>query len=308
MVEGSTRQPLAECQGNLGPSSKGEYKRQGALKNTLHRPATRPVGSAVRKLHEDRLRHRAPKGIQSKSPDFGYYPQPDIVVYADYHNEIEGSQSRPLSHHQRQAGSERTNPTHDPAVEDTAGDTPGHASHGSPEGNESNDPEDQPNPGEVAQDDAHTTHRRQYQQPAVNTVRDDPFFSDELFNGMLNGQPDNNHVGSMYTRSHQREIDEYYRRVTGLRPGLDPESDTLQNPIPLSAQQYTTSNIPGAPAHGSNAPPVAQASTGTLRLGRASRNDLDFGDITDWNSAWESFVNDHDSKPLLRGHYPDENK
>lgn len=305
---GLTRQPLAECQGNLQSSSKGEHKRQGALTNTPHCPAKRPVGSAVQKINQNCLRRHAAKGTQKKSADFGYYPQPDIVVYASYYNAIGGSQSRPSSHRQRQAGSERTNPTLNPIVEDTAGDTHGSVSHGASEGNGSNDSGNQRNPGEMVQNDAHTERRGQYQQPAVNNVRDDPFFSDELFNGMLNGQPDNNHVGSMYTRSHQREIDEYYLRVTGPRPGVEPESNPPENPVPSAVQQQTTQNIPGARVHGGNGPPVAQAPTGALRLARASTNDLDFGDITDWNSAWSSFVNDHDSEPLLRGHYPDEHK
>ena len=306
---GSTRQPLAECQGNLQPSSKGEYKRQGSLAKTSRRPDTRPVGSAVIKLHKDRLRRRATKSTQNKSPGFGYYPQPDITVYANYYSALNAAgepKPRPSSHRQRQAGSERINPTLNPTVEDTAGDTLGHASSGAPEGNGSNNPGDHPNSREMTRNNARTEPRRQHQQPAVNTVRDDPFFSDELFNGMLNDQPDSNHVGSMYTRSHQREIDAYYQRVTDPRPRLEPESDTLENPITSSAQQQTTHNIPGAAANGGNAAPVTQAPNGALRLARSSINDLDYGNITDWNSAWSSFVNDHDSKHLMRGHYPDE--
>lgn len=49
-------------------------------------------------------------------------------------------------------------------------------------------------------------------------VRDEPFLSHELFKGMLKGQPDNAHVGSMYTAAQEREYDEYYERVTGRRP------------------------------------------------------------------------------------------
>ena len=307
---GSTRQPLAECQGNLQPSSKGEYKRQGSLAKTSRRPDTRPVGSAVIKLHKDRLRRRATKSTQNKSPEFGYYPQPDIIVYANYHSALNATgepQPRPSSHRQRQAGSERINPALNPTVEDSAGDTQSHSPQGAPEGIGPSDSGNQPNPAEVAEYYAHTAPCRQYQQPAAST-RDDPFFSDELFNGMLNGQPDSNHIGSMYTRSHQREIDAYYQRVTGKRPGLEPESDTPENPVPSLAQQHMTQNTPGAPAHGGNASLAAQAPAGALRLARSSINDLDYGKITDWNSAWSSFVNDHDSKPLMRGHYPDEHK
>ena len=215
-----------------------------------------------------------------------------------YYNAIE---SRPSSHPQRQAGSERTNPTVNSTVQGTAGDSQGHASHGTLQGNGSIDPE-------MAQKNARAERRAQGQQPAVRNIRDDPFFSDELFIGMLNDQPNNDHVGRMYARFHQREIDEYYQRVTDPRPRLDPESDAIENPMPSSAQQQMTHNVPGAPAHGGNGQPVTQAPTGALRLARASINDLDFGDITDWNSAWSTFVNDHESKPLMRGHYPDEYK
>lgn len=310
-ANGSARKPLAECQGNLQPSSKGEYKRQGSLAKASHRLNTRPAGSAVQKLHRDRLRRSAAKCTQKELLDFDSYPQADIVVYTHYYNGLNATgepHSRPSSHRQRQAGSERTNAALNPEVGGPARETLHAIPHGDPEGNGSNESEKQPNPGEVTHNDVRSTPRQQYRLPAANTVRDDPFFSDELFNGMLNGQPDSNHIGNMYTRSHQREIDEYYQRVTGQRPVLELENNTLEKPMASSAQQQTIDNLASAPAHGSNAPLVAQAPTGALRLARASINDLDFGDIRDWNSAWSSFVNDHDSKPLMRGHYPDENK
>lgn len=124
-------------------------------------------------------------------------------MYANHSNVVAEPQSQFTSNRQRPAGSERTNPTLDSTVVETAGDN---VSHAAPDGSVSNVPENRPNPGE---NNLRSVPRRHYQHPAVNAVRDDPFFSDELFNGMLNGQPDTNHVGSMYTQSHQRDIDEY---------------------------------------------------------------------------------------------------
>lgn len=258
-------------------------------------------GSHVRRLHEDRLKHR----IETRMYNYGYYPQPDIVVYANYDNSIGELQSQPASHRQRLAGSGRTNPALNATVEDTAG---GHVSHAAPEGDGSNASGNQPNPGDVTRVDAHTAPRRQHRQPARNTIRDDPFFSDELFNGMLTGQPDRNHVGRIYTRSQQRDIDEYYQRVTGARPEVGPERDTPGNGSLGSGQQQMTHNIPGAPSHGGFVPPYGLLPGRLTRPAPASVRELDYGDIRDWDDAWASFVYDHDGKALLRGHYPDEYK
>ncbi len=51
------------------PSSTGEYHRQGALANTSRRIHSRPVGSAVHRLHADRFRRPALKWLHS-------YPAP----------------------------------------------------------------------------------------------------------------------------------------------------------------------------------------------------------------------------------------
>lgn len=288
------------------PSSKREYNRQGALGSTSRYRATRSVGSAVQKLHKDRLRRPARKFKGNKNHEFLCYPPPDIVIYANYYNEIGGPQPRPSSHPQRRPGSERTSSTLNSAVEDVPGNSLNDIPNGAPEENGSNGSGDLSMSSEKARDEAHTAPRRQYRQPNARPVQDEPFFSDGLFNGMLNGQPDNNHVGSMYTRSHEQEIDQHYQRVTGPRPGIELESDTLEGLAPPSPHQQMTYNISGSSRQGDNAPPTAHGPTGAPRPAQVPNVGFDVGDIADWHPAWSSFVNDHDNKPLLRGHFPDE--
>ncbi|KAL9133270.1 MAG: hypothetical protein Q9175_005549, partial [Cornicularia normoerica] len=139
--------------------------------------------------------------------------------------------------------------------------------------------------------------------------------------------PDNNHVGSMYTGSQQRDIDDYYLRLMAPRPRVELEINTPEDPLPLpphfrqeeprtvfvadlmdphsrpqAMQPHVPYNIPGTPAQG----PVARVPARASQSAGDSGDDLDFGDITHWNSDWSSFVNDHDAEALLRGHYPDE--
>lgn len=91
----------------------------------------------------------------------------------------------------------------------------------------------------------------------------------------------------------------------GSRRGVESDRDNLGNQIPSSVHERM---IPSARIHGGNAPPPAQLPGGLTRPPRASNRDLEYGDIADWDAAWSSFVDDHDGKALLRGHYPDEYK
>lgn len=357
------------------PGPSGEYHRQGALANTYRRPTTRPIGSAVQRLHNDRLRRPAPKATHKKTTP--YYPQPDMVTGDEeyniynfqidsqqpqqpsqqrnglgdgiFHSDVEQPrpglqpyqsqqeidmgnantytntgelQPRPSSRRQRQAGSERFSSVLNSTVEEISGDAPAHVPDNALEGYNSHDCGDQSNPVESARIDAYTAPRRAYQQPTASTVRDDPFFSDELFNGMLDGRPDANHVGSMYTRAQQREIDNYYQRLMAPRAGVENESGTPEDVMPppprfreeelqtvfvadlldphsrpQAAQAHIPYNVPVDPVQGGNAPPVAQT---------PPDDSLVVGNITSWDPAWSAFGNDHDAGPLLRGHYPDE--
>lgn len=65
---GSSRQSLSGTQScassdfdGLPPGPRGEHQRHGALINTSRRPPTRPVGSAVQRLHQNRMRRPSPK-------------------------------------------------------------------------------------------------------------------------------------------------------------------------------------------------------------------------------------------------------
>ena len=337
------------------PGPWGENIRQGALVNTSRRPATRPLGSAVERLHNDRFRRPTPKATQNKVPELLYESRPDLVMGGEeyivncYHDQPQlphydsrpntdfpqpgngmGSSHRdthtpthPSEYRQLQAGSERTSLALNPTVEDSSRNTPAQAPQ---------------NPIELARNDVPTASRRTPQQPTSNTVQDDQFFSDELFNGMLNGQPDANHVGCIYTRSQQNEIDQYYQRLMDPRPGDTPDSNAENNTTPPPPQQfrredpstvfvadllnpharpqaghgggapqaYIPFNIPNAPAQSVIAPLVPQVPRQAQRPTEGPEMGLNIGNIAGWDPGWSAFVNDHDGEPLLRGQYPDE--
>ena len=121
--------------------------------------------------------------------------------------------------------------------------------------------------------------RRAYQHYTARTGRDDPFFSNELYVGMLDGHPNNNHVGSIYSGSQEQEIDAYYRRLTAPRPNSQRKTSVPQTPPPRLRMETAKS---------------------------ADGLDLAVGDITYWNPEWSEFINDDDAKPLLQRLYPDE--
>ena len=110
---------------------------------------------------------------------------------------------------------------------------------------------------------------RAYQQYTARTGRDDPFFSNELYHGMLNGQPDNKQVGRMYTNSQQQEIDAYYRRLMAPRPEQQPKISAPPTPPPRLRMEAMTS---------------------------ANGSDLAVGDMAYWNPEWSDFVNDDDAE------------
>lgn len=138
----------------------------------------------------------------------------------------------------------------------------------------------------------------------------------------MDGQPNANHVGSMYTRPQQQEIDDYYQRLMAPRARVEHQGDTPDDVMPppprfreeelqtvfvadlldphsrpQAAQAHIPYNVPVDSVQVGNAPPVAQT---------PSDDNLVVGDITSWDPAWSAFANDHDAGPLLRGHYPDE--
>lgn len=461
---GPSDQPLSGSQGLASsgldkpqPGPWGEYNRQGALAHTSHRPTTRPVGSAVQRLHNDRSRRPAPKAtiVQNGPSESPYYPQPNIPTddcgyqinnyqkqthlppydlqqenglghqhgcmnaeqwqlglstyqpqpevawgdhdYQSYHVQAETSHSpyylqeasgmhsgydctnfdqpqgqtsshhtqpeddgmdngshqtntgnsqpqsttdlpqsgnalgnsnvytnnrepqpRPSSHRQRQPGSERISSAINPVFKNSTCDRRAYAPYSRPKSYDSYDSRSPSSPVEPSRNDAHTASRRAYRQSTASTVQDDPFFSDELFNGMLNGQPDANHVGSMYTRSYQREIDDYYQRLMTPRPRAESGSDAPEDitPSPLYPRQEEPETVfladllnphsrPQA-RHGGNAPRVPQIPSGVPKPPEQSDDDLVVGDFSLWGPEWSAFINDHDNMPLLQGHYPDE--
>ena len=306
------------------PSSPwGECECHGGSAYSSRRSTGHAAGSAVQRLHHDRLRRPAPKETQDEAHVFSYCPKSDLTIgdqdYVVYnlrtgsqqppyapeqgyalnnrnsHANISQPQSglgiyrsqqeydrasnsayadagapqiRPLSRHQQQPGSEQD-------ISSTQGQTP----RGPSQIRVSSSAVTQARTRGV-----HTVPHRAYQQAIASAARDDPFFSDELFNGMLNGQPDNNHVGSMYTCSQQQETDEYHRRQMMPRPRPGTVSNALADsgPSPLSF-----SVLDGA-------------------VRQADRPDLIVGDMAGWNVEWEGFINGHDAEPLLRALCQDE--
>lgn len=329
-VAGSSGQQRSETQGptyggsgNALPGPSGEYHRQGALAKTSRRPATRAAGSAVQRLHKDRLRRPASKATQTKTAELLFYTQPDNVmggqeyaVQSSYYTQMGEPQAQPSSRSQRQPGRERLSSGLNPNAEDSSGRTPAHDNYNPPEAPASNHLGNQPNNVNSNRNATQTAPRQAYQQPTASYVQDDPFFSDELYNGMLNGHPDANHVGSIYTRAKQQDIDEYYRRVMTMRPRAEPENGAAEDAMPpppqfrggdiRTGEQYPRYSTPAANAQGSYNPPGAYLTDETPQPADDADDSLAIGDITGWDPAWSAFVNDHDSGPLLRGHYPDD--
>lgn len=266
----SSGQPLSQTKGYTGggsfdipqPGPAGDYNRQGAWANTSRR-TVRPVGSAVQRLHTDRARRPAPKATVEQKATYESlnFPQSDVAMGdVDYtvlnlrtdsqqpqdylqqrdgmgnggsYINVEKAQPEPSSHRQRQSASERFSSVLNPPIGNSTSETPAHVLIRPPEAHESIHSRNQPSSVELTRNDVHIAPRRASQQSTARYIQDDPFFSDELFNGMLNGQPDNNHVGSMYTRSQQRDIDDYYQRLMAPRPRVELETNTPEDSLPL---------------------------------------------------------------------------
>ncbi len=219
-----------------------------------------------------------------------------------------------------------------PAANDNVSNTPYHVHNNHPEDNNSYDSGNRPDLMEPTRNDANTSSRQAHQQPTANPVQDDPFFSDELYNGMLNGRPDAHHVGSMYTRSQQRAFDNFYQNLMASRARVAESNaqDVMPPPPRFEQEELRTVDVaglhgrprtvpgvaatqlhppyvnPSAPAQGGNAMSMAQAVSRASQLAEEPDDSLIVGDFKDWDEAWWAFVKSHNQKPLLRAHYPDE--
>ena len=361
-AQGSIDQAFSASQGrtnsgfvNSQPGPRGEYRRQGALTSTSRRPAARPVGSAVQRLHKDRLRRPAPKATQNVAPEIPCYPQPESTMGGQEHSfysaRTDCQEPRYTSHQgygfgnddktytsvaeaqpHRQPGSEMYSSVLNPTYSNSAGNTLGHASHGPLEGYSLPDARISSHTVEPARNTgAHMVPSGAYQQETAMFVPDDPLFSDELSNGMLNAQPDDDHVGSLYNHAQQHELDDSYDRVmmpgprSGIQtdaatthptpPGveessaaivadmLDPNSGSQVGQDVATQQELPPNTIPSVPVPAGGAS-VAPAAIGASQP--AEESDLVVGDIAGWNPEWEAFINEHDAEPLLRTQFPDE--
>ena len=186
----------------------------------------------------------------------------------------------PLSHRQPLPGGQRDSSTYNHTIQGSTASMPRHGPNGTADGYSSHDSGRDSNIVQPARNEnGQITPRRAYQHYTARTGRDDPFFSEELYRGMLNGHPNNKHVGSMYTASQQQEIDAYYRRLLTPRPNPHFKPSVPPTPPPRLRMEPITS---------------------------ANGSDLDVGDIGYWNPEWSQFVNDDDAEPLLQQQNPDE--
>ena len=302
------------------PSPWGEYNHYGGLAYTSRRSAARAAGSAVQRLHNDRRRRPAPKATRGEASVLSYHHQSDLATDDEdcivYNVQTDSQQPPKLSeqgdgsgngsfranidqtlslHRSQQENTlasgnayadARWRQTQSPSQPHQQLDTERHAS--STQGQPLPSPSEatfSPNTVSLPRSGGwHIPPCRAYQQAIADTTPDDPFFSDELFNSMLNGQPDNNHVGSMYTYSQQEEIDEYHRRQLMPRPGPGKCSDdSVESEVSLSCFDVLDGS--------------------TRQVGG---EELVVGDMAGWNAEWEAFVHGHDAEPLLRAHCRDE--
>ena len=348
---GSSSQPRPESQNhiysgfdNSQPGPSGAYHRQGPLASKSRHPATRPIGSAVERLHGDRRRRPAPKATTAQKDISRYLRDPQLDPVIDnewtvygYHadsqqspylpqqadslrgqglstnpgqpqrgpqpypshrgNDMEASnpsmstgepQPSHSSSSQRQPRSERLHSVQNPAIQDVTDDMPSYDQNGPTEGRSSYNPGSSAARVQLTRDgNGNIAPRRAYQHFEESTAQDDPFFSDELFEGMLNGNPDINHVGSMYTHAQQQEIDDYYHRLMTPHPRPESAPSAPQNPMPPPP------------------PPIQVAQVAGSATQPVEESDLAVGDIAGWDPAWSEFVNVHDAVPLLQAGHPD---
>ena len=199
---------------------------------------------------------------------------------SDPHTIAGKHQRRHSSQHLLPPGGQRGSSTRSHTTQDSTGSRPSQGPNATADGYNSHNTR---RPSTIVQparnENGMIASRRAYQHYTARTGQDDPFFSDELCVGMLNGRPNNDHVGSIYTGSQQQEIDAYYRRLMAPRPNSQCKTSVPQTPPPRLRMETANS---------------------------ADGLDLAVGDITDWNPEWSEFVNDDDAKPLLQRLYPDE--
>ena len=161
--------PTSAGTGSLQPEPLEERNQQNGTVHTSRHP-TRPLGSAVERLHHDRARRPAPKATIGQGGNL----------------QNSGTQSNPI---------------------------------------------------DLSRKEPHEPPQRANSPPTPRHIQDDPFLSSSLFNGMLTNRPNNNHIGSIYTRSQQREHDDYYERL--LTP-FTPTNKQAQHPIPQLTQPVRT--------------------------------------------------------------------
>lgn len=228
-------------------------------------------------------------GQPQRGPEL-YKAQRDNGVGTSTGTTTAASRPRPSSYSQHQPGSERFRSAQSPTIQDATDDVISYGENSPTEDRNSHSLDSPTARIELHRDrNGNIAPRHAYQHFEQRTAQDDPFFSDELFEGMLNGIPDNNHVGNVYTHAQQGEIDDYYHVLMTPHPRPDTAPNTMPPPPPPPTQ------------------PVPEAANSASQP--AAESDLEIGDIAGWDPAWEDFVNVHDAETLLQlqaGGNPDE--
>ena len=191
-----------------------------------------------------------------------------------------GRQPSAQPHARRRQGSEQFSSSVRPQIPGPTGNMPSHDRNGPTDVYTSRQSGITSNHGESAHSGRERSAPRQvYRHYTTRAAQDDPFLSDEHFYGMLNGRPDNNHLGRTYTHAQQQDIDEYYRRLMTPRPSAQSRTRAPDSPPPRLRMEAPRS---------------------------ADGSDFAAGDHADWDHEWSAFVNDYDAEPLLGEDYPDE--
>ena len=268
-------------------SKRGEAD-QGASVNTSRRPATRPIGSAVQRLHNDRLRRPTPRATigQNDTYESLRYHQPDLSENEYTVPNVQTDVQQPQYTPQQENRYSHTLPylnSHQPGAS-AIQDDPFFADElfdGTLDGQPSNHHVESIDTR--AEQQAIDEYYRRLMTPRPGIVSD------------RTGQED-----SMPSAPRSRMEQPSTVSVADL---LDPHSrpQARQHGV---AMQHSAPNLPTAPGQAGRARSAVRAPPGALRSADAS--DLVAGSTVLWSNEWSAFVNDHNAEPLLQAHYPDE--
>ena len=281
---------VEEVQNQRAKRSKRGEADQGASINTSRRPATQPIGSAVQRLHNDRLRRPAPKATvgQQNTYESPRYHQPDTSenthTVTNVQTDVQQPQHSPqqgnryshtlsnLNSHQPGASAIQDDPIFADELLDETLD--GQPSNNHVEGI-----------GTHAEQQAIDEYYRRLMTPRPGIAPDSTVPEAPVPSTPRSRTKQPSTVSML-------DLLNPHSRPQAAQPGL-----ALRHPVP---------DLPTSPSQTGNAGSGARVPSGTLLLSADASDFVVAGDDTLWSSEWAAFVNDHDAEPLLLAHYPDE--